>query len=81
MARGRSVVSADVPGAAEALGENVGAIVAVGDRPALATAVAERLADPALAGAEGRANRAAAEAKFDFRRVGDAVAQLYLDVV
>ncbi len=78
MASGRSVVATDVAGAREALGDEV---VPVEDVSALADAIARRLLDPALADEEGRRNRATAERDYDVRRVGDAVAQLYSELV
>ena len=61
MAIGRSVVATDVGGAEEALGGEAGAVVPPGDAAALASAIVERLRDPARTAAEGRAARERAE--------------------
>jgi glycosyltransferase involved in cell wall biosynthesis len=80
MASARSVVSSDVAGAREAIGD-AGAIVPT-DAPApLADALAERLADPALAGREGVAGRRRVERDFDLNRVTARVAELYGEVM
>ena len=47
LARGRSVVATDVAGSAEAIGDDAGAVVPIGDRPALAAAIAARLQNSA----------------------------------
>ena len=80
MARGRSIVSTDVPGARGALGE-AGAIVPSEDPGALADALAERLLDPERAAREGAEGRARAERLFDIRRTGALVAEAYDDVI
>src|SRR5262249_20660481 len=77
MARGRSVVSTDVPGAREAIGETAGAIVPPEDPPALADAITERLLDPAGTEAEGRAGRRAIEERHDYRRRSEEISELY----
>lgn len=64
MASARSVVGFDVAGVAESIGD-AGATVGAGDVEALADAVGERLADPALAEREGKRGRARAEELFD----------------
>jgi glycosyltransferase involved in cell wall biosynthesis len=77
MARGRSVVATDVPGAREALGEEGGAIVPPEQPKLLADALVERLLDRERAGAEGRSARRRAE-RFHDRRVGlEAIASIY----
>jgi glycosyltransferase involved in cell wall biosynthesis len=81
LARARSVVASDTPGAAEALGAESEAIVPVEDAEALAEALARRLLDPALADAEGRAGRARVERHYDLRRALDDVAALYRELV
>jgi glycosyltransferase involved in cell wall biosynthesis len=78
MASGRSVVATDVAGAHEALGYHV---VPVEHAVALAGAIVQRLLDPAHADAEGLENRAKAERAYDVSRVGDAVAELYDEVL
>jgi glycosyltransferase involved in cell wall biosynthesis len=81
LARARSVVASDTPGAAEALGVESEAIVPVEDAEALAEALARRLLEPALADAEGRAGRARVERDYDLRRALDDVAALYGELV
>jgi glycosyltransferase involved in cell wall biosynthesis len=76
MARGRSVVAADVAGARDALGQASSAVVPVESPTELAAAVVARLADPALASAEGAANRTLVEGRFSLARLYDAVAAL-----
>jgi glycosyltransferase involved in cell wall biosynthesis len=80
MACGRSLVMTDVDGAREGIDGN-GEVVPVEDSMALADAVAERLADPALTAAEGREARRRAETLHDFRTTADAVADVYADVL
>ena len=80
MARGRSVVSTDVAGARECLGGVAGEVVPVEDPDSLAAAIADRLADPAKAAAEGNAGRRRVEASYDVRRTVAAMAALYHDV-
>lgn len=75
MASGRSVVAFDVGGVRQSVGD-AGAVVPAGDVPALASAVAKRLADPVLAAGEGLAGRRRAEVLFDSTRVCDQVATL-----
>lgn len=77
MARGRSIVATDVPGAREALRNDAGAVVPVEDEAALADALVERLSDRSLAAAEGAAGRAAAVERYDVERMGEQIAQLY----
>jgi glycosyltransferase involved in cell wall biosynthesis len=55
----------------------VGAVVPPSDPDALAAAVAERLADPARADAEGARGRARVEAHHDRRVQFDDIAALY----
>jgi len=76
MASGRSVVATDVSGAGEAIGEEAGAVVALGDTAALADATAQRLLDPERADLEGRAGRRRVESLFDMRRTTEALASL-----
>jgi glycosyltransferase involved in cell wall biosynthesis len=75
MASGRSVVAFDVGGVRQSVGE-AGAVVPAENVPALAAAVAARLADPVLAAGEGLAGRRRAEVLFDSTRVCDQVATL-----
>jgi glycosyltransferase involved in cell wall biosynthesis len=81
MARGRSVVTTDVPGAHEALRDGGGIVVPSTDPPALAAALAERLLDPTLTAAEGRAARQNVAHAHDLRRSTAAIAGLYGDVL
>jgi glycosyltransferase involved in cell wall biosynthesis len=81
MATGRSIVASDVPGSAEALGGDAGAVVPREDAAELARALAERLADPAMAAAEGRRGRARVEASHDLRAMTAALAGLYEELV
>jgi glycosyltransferase involved in cell wall biosynthesis len=81
MARGRSVVSTDVPGAREAIGDAAGAVVAPEDPQALANAIAERLLDPDRPAAEGKAGRRAVEERHDYRRRSEEIAALYADII
>jgi glycosyltransferase involved in cell wall biosynthesis len=76
MARGRSVVVTDVPGAPETLADVEGAVVPVEAPGRLATGIADRLLDPVRAAAEGRANRRRVE-QFDIHRMTDAFADVY----
>lgn len=80
MARGRSVVATDVPGAREALGE-AGAVVPIEAPAALAEALVERLLDPALAAGEGQTGRSRAERYFDIRRTSELVSGVYDEVI
>ena len=68
LARGRSVVATDVAGSAEAIGDDAEAVVPIGDRPALAAAIAAT-AEFRLAAAEGHAARARAERDYDLAGV------------
>ena len=77
LARGRSVVASDTTGAAEAIGDDAGAVVPVGDAGALADALADRLLDPERTSGEGRAARARAEGGHDLRHTIAGVAAVY----
>ena len=81
MARGRSVVATDVPGAAEALDATGDGLVPPEDPIALASAIAARLSDPARAADEGRAVRARVEQTFSLRLTRDRVAGLYEELL
>jgi len=81
MASARSVVATGSPGAVEALPEQAGELVPVGDGPALAVAVARRLLDPALAAAEGAAGRVHAADHHDATTAQREVARAYLRLV
>ena len=81
MARGRSVVASDVPGAREALGRSAGALVPPEDATALANAITARLNDAAKSAGEGRAARRQVERAHDLRTTRAAVAGLYEELL
>jgi len=81
MATGRSVVVTDVPGMAEVVTAGTGAVVPSGSADALANAVAQRLADPVLAAAEGAAGAAAMRQGHDVMRQREAVLRLCAELV
>jgi glycosyltransferase involved in cell wall biosynthesis len=81
MATARSVVATDVAGMAEGLAGGCGAVVPVEDADALAAALTERLADPALADREGSAGRRRVEERYQLRAASDRMADLYERVV
>ncbi len=85
MASARSVVAHDVAGVRETLAppdrRAGGAIVAVGDRVALASAIVARLREQGLAAAEGEAGRRLAEENHDLARWADRLCRLTEDVV
>jgi glycosyltransferase involved in cell wall biosynthesis len=78
MASARSVVSTDVAGAREVIGESAGAVV---ERDQFAEALIERLADPERAAREGRCGRRIVEAAHDVKVTVDAVARSYSEVM
>jgi glycosyltransferase involved in cell wall biosynthesis len=77
LARARPVVAADTPGAAEAIGDEAGAVVPIEDASRLADELAVRLRDPRRAQIEGRKARERVERLFDVRRTTAAHAALY----
>lgn len=81
MATARSVVATNVTGIVESVPEAAGAIVAPGDRPALAEALAHRLAKPEVADDEGLAGRSHVETSHDAAGSAKELAQLYLRVL
>jgi glycosyltransferase involved in cell wall biosynthesis len=81
MASGRSIVASDVPGAEEALDGDAGELVPPEDPVALASALAERLLDPAKAAAEGKRARERVESSHDLRRMTAALAGLYEELL
>lgn len=81
MARGRSIVTTDVAGNREALGDGAGGIVQPEDPEALASEITRRFSDPALRAAEGRAARARAVHSHDVRRTTAQAAALYEELV
>jgi len=76
MARGRSVVSTDVGGAREVIGESAGSVVN-GDPNGFARALIERFLDPVRADREGRCGRRIVETSHDARATADAIADSY----
>lgn len=81
LAAGRSIVISDVPGAREAIEGGAGVVVPIEDPAALADALSARLADPALAEAEGREGRRIAEERFGLERNLERIAEVYEDVL
>jgi glycosyltransferase involved in cell wall biosynthesis len=81
MARARSVVATASAGAREALGEDAGAVVPVGDPQAFAHALRARLLDEGLRTGEGRAGRRRAEAFHDVKAHVAALVSLYRGLV
>jgi len=81
MARGRSVVAADVPGASEALDDLSGKLIPPEDPAALAAALGSRLCHLAKAGAEGRAARQHVERTYPLHATTESVAELYHDLL
>lgn len=77
MARGRSIVASDVPGALEALADDAGAVVPPEDPVALADAITVRLLDPHRAAAEGRRARQRAEQAHDLATTTARIAEVY----
>jgi glycosyltransferase involved in cell wall biosynthesis len=80
MATGRSVVTTDVAGAREGVGE-AGAVVPVDDAAALSAAVMARLSDPVRTAAEGAAARRHIEREHDLSSTVGDVARLYDDLL
>jgi glycosyltransferase involved in cell wall biosynthesis len=76
LAVGRSVVASDIPGIAEALPDEAGALVRLGDVAALADAIGHRLNDSDLARAEGRVGAKYAAAEADLNRTFEAIAEI-----
>ena len=81
MARGRSVVAADVAGVREGLEGGCGGVVPIGAAQPLAEALAERLLDPTLVDREGAAGRRRIEERYDLRQTTARMAQLYESVI
>ena len=81
MARGRSIVTTEVAGNREALGEDAGAIVPPEHPAALAAEISRRLGDPALRAAEGRAARERAVRSHDVRKTTAQTVELYLELL
>ena len=81
MARGRSVVATDVPGARDCLASGAGGIVPIGDRGALAQALVTRLHDPRRAAAEGKIGRRQIETTYNIERTRDGMRDVYRTVL
>jgi glycosyltransferase involved in cell wall biosynthesis len=81
MACGRPVVATDVAGIRESVGAGCGAIVAPGDVEAMAAALVQRLRDPDLVEAEGRAARTHVEAHHDLRATHARLTELTLGLL
>jgi glycosyltransferase involved in cell wall biosynthesis len=80
MASARCVLATDVGGVREAL-PDVATVVPAGDPAALGDALAQRLAQPALAAAEAAAGCERARARHDIRRVVAQIRAVYAEVV
>jgi glycosyltransferase involved in cell wall biosynthesis len=70
MTCGLPVVATEVPGVAEALGDDVGIVVPRGDAPALAEAIGRLLDDETLRRALGQRARRRAQQSFSLEAVG-----------
>jgi glycosyltransferase involved in cell wall biosynthesis len=81
MARARSIVATDVAGVLEALPRHAGAVVAVGDRTALARELVVRLRDGRRADAEGAAGRKNVETAQTKTAAAAAVVRVYQDLL
>jgi glycosyltransferase involved in cell wall biosynthesis len=81
MARGRSVVAADVAGVREGLQGGGGRVVPIEAAQPLAEALTDRLLDPALLSREGAAGRRRVEERYDLGRTTALMAELYESVI
>lgn len=81
MARGRSVVAADVAGVREGFQGRCGRVVPIGAVQPLAEAMTERVLDPDLLAREGAEGRQRIEERYDLRRTAAQVAELYESVI
>jgi glycosyltransferase involved in cell wall biosynthesis len=81
MAAGRSLVMSDVPGAAEALSQGGGALVAPESPEDLFSAILQRLLDPELREEEGAAGRRVAQERFGLERSLAAMQVVYEEVL
>ena len=77
MACGRAVVATDAGGLRHLVPDDGGRKVPPGDAPALASALSELLADPALRGAMGDHNRRVVEDWYAWPRVVDRLERIY----
>jgi glycosyltransferase involved in cell wall biosynthesis len=75
------VVSTDVPGARELLGELSNAVVPIEQTDPLAHALVERLRDPERCEREGTAGRAVVERSHDWRQTAAKVADVYAALI
>jgi glycosyltransferase involved in cell wall biosynthesis len=81
MACGRSIVATDVAGVGENVPAGTGAVVPRADLHALATALSNRLADPAIADTEGAAAAMFAQRAFSITTKTDALVDQYRCVI
>jgi glycosyltransferase involved in cell wall biosynthesis len=81
MARARSIVATDVAGVLETVPREAGAVVAVGDRTALARELVVRLRDGGRADAEGAAGRHSVETAETKTAAAAAIVRAYQDVL
>jgi glycosyltransferase involved in cell wall biosynthesis len=81
MATGRSVVASDVAGASEALSDEAGVVVPPENPEKLVLALLQRLENPALAEAEGRAGRRLAERSHSLEVAAGAMERIYREVL
>ena len=81
MACGRPVVGTAAGGLAHLVPPEGGRLVAPGDAPALAAALGDLLADPALRERMGRHNRALADERYGWDRIAARLEDLYDEVI
>ena len=81
LATGRSVVVSDVPGAGEVITDDMGALCPPDDAAALAEAVIARLADGALATAEGLAGARVVAQRLSLEVTNQRVADIYDELI
>ena len=80
LARGRSVVATDVAGSAEAIGDDAGAVVPIGDRPALAAAIAARLQNSSSPPPKATRDEPGPSVTTTSQRSTAAIAELYAEL-
>lgn len=81
MATARSVVGTAVTGMVEAIAEGTGALVRPGAVAPLATAIADRLAEPARAHAEGLTGRRHVEQNYDAAQLANRLPAIYTSLL